>query len=112
MYFQVVIPGLHLTLGIFLKLFKLFDQEVRRLDFRLGRLDQEEDVVEQEIKDVLNELFFIEDKISNFEESLSTCIVRTDLYLYDISQLEDEDTEGRKELEETFQTHRVFHILS
>ena len=52
---------------------------------------------------MLNELFFIEDKISNFEESLSTC---TDLYLYDISQLEDEDTEGRKELEETFQTHR------
>ena len=96
--FQVVVPGLHLDLGIFPKMFKLFDRDCRRLDYRLVGHNTDDDQADK----ILNELFYKEDKIYNFQESLAIC---TDTYLYQMSQLGDEDDDERKALEETFNEH-------
>ena len=84
-------------------MFKVFDQEVRQLDYRLGRLEQDDEEVDDEIEKVMTDLFFIEGKIYDFEEALSTC---TDLFLFNLSQLEDDDTTGRNNLQQTYETHR------
>ena len=51
----------------------------------------------------MDELFYKEEKISNFEESLAIC---TDMYSYQISQLGDDDEDEREELVKTFTEHR------
>ena len=56
-----------MTLGIFLKIFNLHDQECKRLDYLLTRT---EDDIENEDEDVMNHIFFTEDKIAIFQDSL------------------------------------------
>ena len=97
--FQVVIPGLHLTLGIFLKLFNLFDQECRRIDYIIKH-EKDDD---EEIEGLLNELFFQEGKIHHFRESLETC---TDAHLSQIGMLDDGETEKIGILETAFEVHK------
>ena len=89
-----------MTLGIFLKIFKLFEQACRRLDYRIVGNYKEDDHLDE----IMDDLFFKEGKIVNFQESLAAC---TDTYLYQLSQFEDEtDEEGRKALETTYTQHR------
>lgn len=94
-----MVPGLHLTLGIFLKLFKVFDQACRRLDYRLTHNNDND----EEIEKVMNELFFQEEKVFNFRESLAAC---TEMYICQLSQLEENDVESREILQETFKEHQ------
>ena len=93
----MVIPGLHLTLGIFLKIFKLFDQECRRFDYRLKRQNDEE------LEKILEDLFFKEAKIFNFEVALTEC---TNMYLNEMTNIADDDEYGRGELQKRFDEHR------
>ena len=87
-----------MTLGIFLKVFKLFDRACRRLDYRLMW-----DAGDEETDQIMDELFYREEKIANFEESLAVC---TDTYTYQLSQLSEDDEDERKELETTYMEHR------
>lgn len=105
----MVIPGLHLTLGIFLKIFKVFDKECRRLDFRIGHKEGDDEKLEE----VMDNLFFTEDKIFSFQESLASC---TEIFFQQLSQLDDEEgrdeendaeeDERRKQLREKYTNHR------
>lgn len=85
-----------MTLGIFLKMFNVFDQACRRLDYRLTHNEDDEE-------EVMNELFFREGKIFDFKESLAVC---RESYLTQISALNDEDNLIRESLEKTFMEHR------
>lgn len=51
----------------------------------------------------MDELFYKEEKICNFQESLSIC---TETYIYQLSEMDDDDLEGRNVLETTFTEHR------
>ena len=89
---------MHLTLGIFLKLFKLFDQECRRFDYRVGNQSADED-----LENILEDLFFKEEKVFNFDLALKEC---TTNFLYNMTNLEDEDVNKRTELERRYNEHR------
>ena len=81
-------------------MFNVFEQSCRRLDYRLLRSSDESVQVDESVMD---ELFFKEGKIFNFEESLATC---TDTFLYQLSQFGDDDIEERHLLEATYKQHR------
>ena len=89
---------MHLTLGIFLKIFKLFDRECRRLDYRLRHQNDDE-----ELEKIVEDLFLKEQRVFDFEEGLIEC---TSTFLYQLSQLADDDIEGRTNLENTFTAHK------
>ena len=61
--FEVVIPGLHLILGIFLKIFNLFERECKRFDYLL----------ENSTEEILGQMFHLEDYIASLEQGLATC---------------------------------------
>ena len=95
----MVIPGLHLTLGIFLKLFKVFDQACRRLDFRIGH----KGIEDENLEEVMNKVFFTEDKIFNYQDSLAAC---TEIFFHQLSQLDDENETERTQLQEKYMDHK------
>ena len=76
----------------------MFDQACKRIDYRLTKSKEDEDVDDN----VMDELFFKEGKIFDFKESLAMC---TDTYLNQLSELEDEDEESRTILTSTFKEH-------
>ena len=91
---------MHLTLGIFLKLFNVFDRECRRLDYLLR---EKEDAIDETLDKALDDIFFIEDKIYNFLEALAQC---TDTYFVQLSEIDDDDEEERSRLEAMYNQHK------
>ena len=88
-----------MTLGIFWKLFNVFDRECRRLDYLL-QINRDE--ADEELEKVLDELFFTEDKICNFQESLAQC---TEGFLMQLEEIDEDNDNGRTILMDRYKSH-------
>ena len=77
----------------------MFDKYCRRIDYRLAYKGDGD----EELEEVMTKLFFTEDKIFSFQESLANC---TDIFYFQLSQLEDDDEDGRNTLQDTYIDHR------
>ena len=77
----------------------MFDRECRRLDYLL---QEKGDDIDETLEKVLDEIFFIEDKIFNFQEALAQC---TEGYLVQLGEIDDDDEEGRIKLMNTYTHH-------
>ena len=100
--YQVAVPGLHITLGIFLKIYKLFSRGCRHLDYRVAKLTgRDEDEEENEELDLaLEQLTNKENSLERYRKSLAVC---TDSYYKQLVELTDENE--AEELTAVYKNH-------
>ena len=91
---------MHITLGIFLKIFKLFDRGCKHLDYRLARCSVDDDMEDEELERALETVTNKEDSIERHRHNLANC---TEMYYKQIMDADDENT--ARELTATFRNH-------
>ena len=91
---------MHITLGIFLKIFKLFDRAAKHLDYRLSRCGELEEGEGDELEEALQKVTDKEDSIERHRENLEVC---TEMYYKQLMDIEDEDE--ARDLTTTFLKH-------
>ena len=95
--------GLHITLGIFLKLFNLLEQQCKQLDFQLTHYLLKRENVD-ELSSIIQCIFDMEDLIRRLETGITNC---TEHYNWKMIQLKDNDEDGQKNLQQMYEDHIV-----
>ena len=88
---------MHITLGIFLKIFNLLELYCKRIDYRILNVDH---TVGDD--DVIDQVDFLESYVANLEEALLACTAN---FNWQVIQLEDDDNEGRDTIESRLNEH-------
>ena len=99
---KVALPSLHITLGIFHKIFNLFERSCKQLGYQLVHFlshgEDQFDEISMQIKRIVS----IEDFIHQLETGKENC---TESYHWKMIQLDDDDEDGRCNLQHMYEDH-------